>query len=204
MLPQPCDKNQVGKREAQLPTLGCPKQLQSPVDWDAGSDAPQSGFLLSLMLSGVEPGLCQWPPRSVALSLLLYNPCVSAPGTKPAYVLSPMLARGVGMEMGGSSHTLIHPLLQSVMGRAGRVGWGGHFWHLFQREGAAQSPELTAGRKTERINYQCPRGWGPGWGQYQVSCPPLPPCSMPWGKTTSGPGPGAQVLLRRRAEGGEL
>lgn len=45
----------------------------------------------------------------------------------PLNAFSSMLARGMGigmgMEMGGSSHTLIHPLLQSVMGRAGWLGW---------------------------------------------------------------------------------
>lgn len=57
------------------------------------------------MLSGVESGLCQGPhqaPRSVALSLLLYYPCVSALGAKSTYAASPMLARGMRMAMGAA------------------------------------------------------------------------------------------------------
>lgn len=51
------EKTRWGRRGAQPPSLGSLKQLQSLLDWDVGSDAPQGTFCLFLVLSGVEPGL---------------------------------------------------------------------------------------------------------------------------------------------------
>lgn len=88
-----------GKRGAQPPTPGLPKQLQSSLDWDAGSDAPQSGFRLPLMLSGVESGAAPSGPQGLWLHPYPTGvPVCLSPGAKPAYAVSLALARGMGME----------------------------------------------------------------------------------------------------------
>lgn len=83
--------------------------------------------------------------------------------------------------MGGSPPSLVQPLLPSARDTQSRRGGerGDDFWHLFQREGTAPSPELAAGRKTVRVNWGCPRALvTTGTGS-------LPPPLQPWGQATS-------------------
>lgn len=105
--------------------------------------------------------------------------------------------------MRGSSPTLIHPLLQSAMEGAGRVGRGGvcvTLLALVPERGHSPKPRAHSGAEDSEVKLAMPWELVTGGG-YQVPCPPLPPCSIPWGKTTSWARPKSPHATQEESRG---